>query len=89
MSEKPSAEDRAPRQRRLAGQADDRAWSRAEQPSEHHRQATQQVVAIADPQDRAILEDTLRVLPVPAANPEPASPSTGATVRRQGRCAAG
>jgi hypothetical protein len=61
----------------------------ASQHAEHHRQATQQVAALPDPQDRAILEDTLRVLPVPAANPEPASPSTGATVRRQGRCAAG
>jgi hypothetical protein len=35
--------------------------------AEHYRQATQQVAALPDAQDRAILEATLRVLPVPAA----------------------
>ena len=32
---------------------------------EHYRQAVQQVAALPDPEDRAILEATLRMLPVP------------------------
>ena len=34
--------------------------------AEHYRQAVAQVAALPDPEDRAILEATLRVLPVPA-----------------------
>lgn len=32
---------------------------------EHYREATEQVAALSDPEDRAILEATLRVLPYP------------------------
>lgn len=35
--------------------------------AEHYRQAVAQVAALPDPEDRAILEATLRVLPVPPA----------------------
>jgi hypothetical protein len=34
----------------------------------HYRQATEQIVALLDPDDRAVLEATLRVLPVPDAS---------------------
>lgn len=34
--------------------------------AEHYRQAVAQVAALPDPEDRAILEATLRVLPAPA-----------------------
>ena len=34
---------------------------------EHHREAVEQVAALPDPEDRAILEATLRVLPAPMA----------------------
>jgi hypothetical protein len=34
--------------------------------AEHHRQAKQQVAALSDPEERVMLEATLRVLPVPA-----------------------
>ena len=33
----------------------------------HYRQASEQITALPDPQDRAVLEPTLRVLPVPDA----------------------
>lgn len=35
--------------------------------AEHYRRATEQVAALLDPEERSILEATLRVLPVPAA----------------------
>ena len=35
---------------------------------EHYRKATEQVTALPDPEERSILEATLRVLPVPGRN---------------------
>ena len=41
------------------------AKGQARQHAEHYRKATEQVAAILDPEDRSILEATLRMLPVP------------------------
>ncbi len=43
--------------------------------AEHHRTATALVAALADPEDRAILEATLRALPVPAAQGATSGPT--------------
>jgi len=89
MTEKPTPEETALWQRRLASQANNRAWTLSEAisrtPEEdeemlqaahaamhfwkivgHYDKAIELVARLPDPDDRKILEATLRVLPVPS-----------------------
>ncbi len=49
------------------------ARGQATEHAEHYRQATERVAALPDPEERAILEATLRVLPVPGRRAESAA----------------
>lgn len=65
MTDKPTAEETAIWQRRLAAHVA-AVEGDSMQHREHHAEAQRLIAALSDPEDRAILNRTLRVVPRPA-----------------------